>query len=159
MGVEVSSPESDAKILKQLFGGGYLEIRPCEGPRVQIVRRGSRFRTGSGLPGASRVRGSRRLPSGISLLTAAGRWVGLPFPLTDASLRKPQLAPRGAVAQLSSGLRLPLGPAAPPAARKERERGGGERAGLRAPWTAGALDGSFVALGAWRGFQGQRKTR
>lgn len=34
---EVSAAQSDAKILKELFGGGYLEIRPCEGPRVQIT--------------------------------------------------------------------------------------------------------------------------
>ena len=34
---KVSAAQSDAKILKELFGGGYLEIRPCEGPRVQIT--------------------------------------------------------------------------------------------------------------------------
>lgn len=34
---KVSAAQSDAKNLKELFGGGYLEIRPCEGPRVQIT--------------------------------------------------------------------------------------------------------------------------
>lgn len=57
---KVCAAQSDAKILKELFGGGYLEIRPCEGPRVQIRPLGACSRTGSGRPGASRARGSPR---------------------------------------------------------------------------------------------------
>lgn len=45
---KVCAAQSDAKILKELFGGGYLEIRPCEGPRVQIRQLGRSARTGSG---------------------------------------------------------------------------------------------------------------
>lgn len=57
---KVCAAQSDAKILKELFGGGYLEIRPCEGPRVQIPALGRSSRTGSGRPGC--LEGGRVAP-------------------------------------------------------------------------------------------------
>lgn len=67
--VKVSASQSDAKILQELFGGGYLEIRPCEGPRVQIQPLGLQRRTGSGCTGClegARVARSPRAPQASS---------------------------------------------------------------------------------------------
>lgn len=68
--------QSDAKILAELFGGGYLEIRPCEGPRVQIARRAAPLQRPRRCLEGARVApppqpGTRR--------RAARRWVVFPF--------------------------------------------------------------------------------
>lgn len=73
---KVCAAQSDAKILKELFGGGYLEIRPCEGTRVQIRPRGRQLRhkqrPPQGLEGA-RVAPPRRARAS---LPTDGRQVG-----------------------------------------------------------------------------------
>lgn len=73
---KVLRSQSDAKILAELFGGGYLEIRPCEGPRVQIARRAAPLQRQRRYLEGARVApppqpGTRR--------RAARRWVAFPF--------------------------------------------------------------------------------
>lgn len=95
---KVSAAQSDAKILKELFGGGYLEIRPCEGPRVQITAAPAPEQTAApGCLDGARVAGSEapdqppRTP---------GRWVRFPpgfsSPLLSrTSSREPPPTPGG----------------------------------------------------------------
>lgn len=72
---EVCAARGDAEILQELFGGGYLEIRPCEGPRVQIRRLGRS--SGTGRPPAGprrrdRVARPRRAPAPAPARAPAG---------------------------------------------------------------------------------------
>lgn len=68
---EVCAAQNDAKILEELFGGGYLEIRPCEGPGVQIPPPARSSGTGSGRPQC--LEGARVAPRPPALAAASPR--------------------------------------------------------------------------------------
>lgn len=146
---KVSAAQSDAKILKELFGGGYLEIRPCEGRReYKYSRSGNRSRTGSRAPGASRARGPPCFPGPWTSLPTDSRQVG-----RLARLRIPApAAPHPAGAPLGAGGRAGVcawwvpGAAAPLEGSTGGDRGRlrGTGGHWRAPWSAargGCSDG------------------
>ena len=89
---KVSAAQSDAKILKELFGGGYLEIRPCEGTRVQIRPLGRQLRYRQRRPWClegARVAPPRRAPDQPPHGLPAG---GFAFPLCELA-RQPAVPP------------------------------------------------------------------
>lgn len=138
------------KILKELFGSGYLDIRPCEGPRVQIVRRGRRCSQAAAAL-VPRGREGRAASQRCTSLPTPSRQVGPLFflPLILDSFQNPSLSRSGAVVQLSSLVPLGRPGRCAPASRTlhsdqdkrhrrcTREEGSVERVwGLRELWRA-----------------------
>ena len=130
---KVSVAQSDAKILQELFGGGYLEIRPCEGPRVQIRPRGRRRRHRQRRPVPRGREGRPRRKPGTSLADSRqvgppSFWLLMPFSLQNFFPRGPPGTGGGTWA-VGGGRRALAG-----RARRESAAGtAGWRAAPRAP--------------------------